>query len=101
MSTTTSKEIVTRVEFHVASSMVIADPCYIDQDDSDGSCLAVGGHVLKQAAGVWVAEIDLWDSNKTGGWGERVGSITATRKDASLGYKNPPREVATPRLLEV
>jgi hypothetical protein len=88
---TTSKETVTRVEFDVRGSMVIADPCYIDTDDEDGGCLANGGYVLKQAGGSWVAEIELSDES---GWGERVASITATRKGAEPSYKMQQRRAA-------
>jgi len=86
---TVSREIITAVEFDVRNTMIVADPCYIDNDDlpdlyGKDSCLVNGGYVLKKAHGIWVAKIEVWDNGQTFGWGDRVAKLTATRKGHGL-----------------
>lgn len=71
-----SKEVVTRVEFTVADKMVIADPCYIDENDTlEG--LGSLGVILEGCAGDWMAEVEISDE---GSWGDRVSVLRATRR---------------------
>jgi hypothetical protein len=68
------KEITTRVAFAVEDRIVVADPCYIDENDTLES-LGSLGVVLDGCKGTWVAEIKMD--------GGRVGVLRATKHDES------------------
>lgn len=71
-------EIVTGVKFTVLDKMVIADPCYIDSNDTDRDifeALNGLGIVLEGCGGVWLAEA-VTDDRADG----RVGILRATRQ---------------------
>jgi len=87
------RELTTRVEFEVVDKLVIADPCYIDQNDYDegGHPLKGGvrmgsgtGIVLERCDGLWTATIEL--SNE-GSWGTRVSKLIATKEEAGRVYE--------------
>lgn len=73
-----AREIITQVEFEVADKLMIADPCYIDTNDTL-SDLARLGITLTNCAGTWVAEIEI---KNEGRWGSRVSVLRAERKGA-------------------
>lgn len=52
------KELTTKAVFEVQDRLVIADPCYIDTDDTLDS-LGSLGVVLGGCGGTWVAEIEM------------------------------------------
>lgn len=62
-----------QVKFTVQSGLVIADPCYLEERISESSR---GIIYLPNAAGEWVADIDISDE---GMWGDRVSHLNARR----------------------
>lgn len=70
-----SKLITTAVEFEVKDRLVVADPCYVSQNDGpvESNCLLTGdnpiGCVIEDCEGVWRGEIVTQDE---GDWGIRV-----------------------------
>lgn len=83
--------IVSEVKLWVEDRMVIADPCYVDQDDGQTSAAVLAarcggehfpewGVVLDDCAGEWTAEIDMADNRQTCGWGDRVSTLRLVRE---------------------
>lgn len=99
---------VNRVEFDCAGTIVVADPCYIDEDDAEimdklevDAALPIfpsgfngRGYLAKALPGLWLAEVRTHISEE--GWGNRVAAIQAYHRETMYGSdKFPPfREVA-------
>lgn len=89
-------EVVTAVKFQVKKTLVLADPCYIDEDDgtrkkilSDIAKREAGAGSLSKAwatEGEWIAEIEMLDNSQTHGWGDRVATLKARRTDIPMQY---------------
>lgn len=70
-----AKEEITRVAFEVKDKLVVADPCYIDENGTLES-LGILGVVLGGCAGTWVAEVEMRDG--------RVSVLRATKHDENI-----------------
>lgn len=75
--------IIAAVKFVVDDELVIADPCYVDQNDVEGGFSSLtpghGGLVIPDAAGSWTGRVIRCDE---GPWGTRVATLRLERAGA-------------------
>jgi hypothetical protein len=77
----TAVPVVTAARLSVDGPLVVADPCYIDQDDAPAYTAIDRGLAvsLPEATGEWHVEYE-----QNAGWGERVTKLIARREGASV-----------------
>lgn len=71
-----SQAMIISVKFWVEESLVIADPCYIDENDGPGFVSLrgpdTGGLIVPDVAGIWIGSIVLDDAAGIGGQGVSI-----------------------------